>query len=115
MDIEEILASLKPGTTLKLSIKGSELLVAEAEEGRIEVRLFNIDGIKSLIPHSKGKGDVRGLADFAKRLEGKGFTLDVFNSDKLVLRLGKGAKPGLLTFFGPVQVSDIKTLVKLMG
>lgn len=114
MDIEGILESLQPGTTIKLSFKDKGVLVAEAGSRRIGIRLLDIEGVKSLIPRSKSGGGIRGLADFAKKLEARGYTIDVFNGDKLVLRVGKDAKPGLLAFFGPVQVSDLKTLVKLM-
>ncbi|MFQ5815297.1 MAG: hypothetical protein ACE5G7_02255 [Candidatus Hydrothermarchaeaceae archaeon] len=115
MDLGGILESLEPGTTFRLSFKDRDLLVVEAGARRIDVRILDVEGVKSMIPRSDSKRGIRGLVDLARRLEGKGYTLSVFNGDKLVLRLGKDAKPGILTFLGPVQISDLKTLAKLMG
>jgi hypothetical protein len=115
MDLEGILETLEPGTTLRLSRGGRDFLVMEAGDRRIDVRLLDVEGVKGLIPKSGSKGGIRGLVEISKTLEEMGHTVDVYNGEKLVLRLGRDAKPGLLKFLGPIQISDLKTLAKLMG
>ncbi len=114
MDLERILESLESGITFRLSFKEQDLLAVDVGDNKMDIRFFDIKGVKRLIPKSRSKRGLRDYVDLAKQLEEKGHTINVFKDDKLVLRLGKGAKPGLLSFFGPVQVLDLKTLTKLM-
>lgn len=65
---------------------------------------------------SKGKMEkLRTLTDIAKRLEAEGYTLNVLNEDKLIMRIGKEAKPGLLSPFGPVEIRDIRAILRFLG
>ncbi|MEE8168174.1 MAG: hypothetical protein V3T58_04815 [Candidatus Hydrothermarchaeales archaeon] len=115
MDLDRILEHLKPGLKLKLSIGEKEFLDVITEEDRIEVRILDMELLKDRLPKSKSKTGIGSLADAAKSLEDRGYTLDVLNGDKLLLRVGRDARPGLLTFFGPVQVVDLRAVLKLLG
>lgn len=54
------------------------------------------------------------LREIAKELEERGYTVNLLYKKNLVLRVGKEAKAGLLSFFGPIEIKDLKTLVKLI-
>ncbi|RLF61229.1 MAG: hypothetical protein DRN25_00830 [Thermoplasmata archaeon] len=55
------------------------------------------------------------IRDFAIELKNKGYTLNVLNNGKLILRMGKNASSGILTYFAPIEIKDLKTLLKLIG
>ncbi len=116
MDLKDLLESIEPGTTLRLSVKDQEYMVVEMSNGRIDLKILDIEGVKSMVPKSDSKRrGIRGFVDLAKRLEEKECTLNVFHKDKMVMCLGKDVKPGLLTFLGPIQVLDLRTLTKLIS
>ncbi len=116
MDLENVLESLQPGMNMRLTFKDREYLILEVGEGQIDIKILDLEGVKSLIPKkdSKKRG-IQSIVEVAKSLEEKEFTLNVFSGDKMVLRLGKDAKPGLLTFLGPIQVTDLKAVTKMLG
>jgi hypothetical protein len=58
---------------------------------------------------------LRALTGIAKELEAMGYTLNVFHEDKLIMRIGKEARPGLLRTIGPVEVRDIRSLLRFIG
>lgn len=78
-----------------------------------------IDIIDLPIKLSKKTGFLKTLKEgktLAKELKKNGITLDVKFKGKLVLRLGKNAKPKLtkvVTLSGDIEISDLKTLMKL--
>lgn len=51
------------------------------------------------------------LRELAKELDEKGYAIEVVHEGKVVLRLGRGANPGLLKALGPVEVTDIRTVL----
>ncbi len=112
MDLDKILGLIEEGLNLKLASKDGELLEINVEERRIEVRILDMEALRKRIPDSDSRGGMKRLLDLAKELDERGYTVDVFNGPKQILRMGKGAKPGLLGFFGPFQVTDLKTLLK---
>ncbi len=113
MDLDKILGLLEEGLSLKLATKNGGLLEVNAMDRKIEVRILDLDELRKRIPRSGSKGGMQRLMDLAKELDERGYTVDVFNGSKQILRMGKDAKPGLLGFFGPFQVIDLKTLLKL--
>ena len=58
---------------------------------------------------------LRALTDIARDLEARGYTLNVLHEDKLIMRIGKEARPGLLRAIGPVEVRDIRTILRFLG
>lgn len=58
--------------------------------------------------------ELKALKGLAVELKDNGYTLNVFHGEKLILRMGKEAKPGLLSVFGPVEVKDLMGVVKLL-
>jgi hypothetical protein len=58
---------------------------------------------------------LRALTGIAKDLEARGYTLNVLHEDKLIMRIGKEAKPGLLSILGPIEVRDLRAILKLIG
>ncbi len=114
MDLDKILGFLEEGLNLKLASKSGALLEVHAEERRIEVRILDMEALRKRIPDSDSKGGMKKLLDLAKELDERGYTVDIFNGPKQILRMGRGAKPGLLGFFGPFQVTDLKALLKFV-
>jgi hypothetical protein len=51
------------------------------------------------------------LLELAKRLEEKGYAIEVVHEGRVILKLGKGAKPGLLKALGPVEIKDIRAVL----
>lgn len=58
---------------------------------------------------------LRVLTSIAKGLEEGGYTLNVFNGGKVIMRMGKEAKPGLLRAIGPVEVRDLRAILRFLG
>jgi len=58
--------------------------------------------------------ELKALKGMAVELKDNGYTLNIFDGEKLILRMGKEAKPGLLSVFGPVEIKDLVTMVKLL-
>jgi len=58
--------------------------------------------------------ELKALKGMAVKLKDNGYTLNIFDGEKLILRMGKEAKPGLLSVFGPVEIKDLVTMVKLL-
>lgn len=57
---------------------------------------------------------LNALKGLAEELENKGYTLNIFEGEKLILKLGKEAEPGLLAMLGPVEVKDLVAILKLL-
>lgn len=60
----------------------------------------------------KEVGALKGLAD---ELKERGYTLNIFEGEKLILKMGAEAKPGLLAVIGPIEVKDLKALLGYLG
>jgi len=58
--------------------------------------------------------ELKALKGLAVELKDNGYTLNILHGGKLILRMGKEAKPGLLSVFGPVEVKDLVGVVKLL-
>jgi hypothetical protein len=58
---------------------------------------------------------LKSLKGIAKRLKEDGYTVNISYEDKVILRLGKNARSGLLSLFGPIEVKDLKTVLKILG
>ncbi|NOZ58530.1 MAG: hypothetical protein GXO66_02985 [Euryarchaeota archaeon] len=54
------------------------------------------------------------LLSLAKKLEEKGYAIEVVHEGRVILKLGRGAKPGLLRALGPVEVRDLRTLLSFI-
>ncbi len=54
------------------------------------------------------------LLALAKKLEEKGYALEVVHEGRVILKLGRGAKPGLLRALGPVEIRDLRTLLSFI-
>ena len=54
---------------------------------------------------------IRVFTNVAKDLEKKGYTLNIHFKNKLILRLGKKARPGLLRPLGPIEIKDFRFLL----
>lgn len=54
------------------------------------------------------------LLALARKLEEKGYALEVVHEGRVILRLGRGAKPGLLRALGPVEVRDLRALLSFI-
>ncbi len=57
---------------------------------------------------------MKAIKSYAEMLKERGYTLNLLHEGKLLLRLGKEAQPGLLAVFGPVEVRDLKAVIKLL-
>jgi hypothetical protein len=55
------------------------------------------------------------LLEIASSLKENECTLNIFAEGKLILRMGKKASPGLLSPFGPIEINDLKAVLKLLG
>jgi hypothetical protein len=58
--------------------------------------------------------ELEALRGLATRLEQDGYTMNIFEGEKLILKIGAEAKPGLLSVFGPIEVKDLKAILKLV-
>ncbi len=58
--------------------------------------------------------NMEGLLALAKKLEEKGYAIEVVHEGRVILRLGRGARPGLLRALGPVEVRDLRTLLSFI-
>jgi hypothetical protein len=58
--------------------------------------------------------ELAALKDLARRLEEKGYTLNISSSGKPLLKMGKGANPGLLSVLGPIEVKDLKGILMFL-
>jgi hypothetical protein len=58
--------------------------------------------------------ELESLKQLAKTLEEKGFTLNISRKGKLILKMGKDAKPGLLSFIGPIEIKDLKGILEFL-
>jgi len=54
------------------------------------------------------------LLAVAKKLEEKGYAIEVVHEGKVVLKLGRGAKPGLLRALGPVEIRDLRAVLSFL-
>ncbi|MBU2559928.1 hypothetical protein KKA03_03445 [archaeon] len=57
---------------------------------------------------------LEALKGVAVELKERGYTLNILEGEKLILKMGAGAKPGLLSAFGPIEVKDLKAILKLL-
>lgn len=58
--------------------------------------------------------ELEALKGMATRLEEEGYTLNIFEGEQLILKIGAEAEPGLLSVFGPIEVKDLKAILKLL-
>ena len=58
--------------------------------------------------------ELEALKGIAAELKERGYTLNILDEEKLILKMGAEAKPGLLSVFGPIEVKDLKAILKLM-
>lgn len=58
---------------------------------------------------------LRALKGFGEDLKARGYTLNVSQNGRIILRIGSEAKPGLLRFLGPIEVKDLRAVLKLIG
>lgn len=54
------------------------------------------------------------MKDIANTLKEKGVTLNVYTDEKLIMKVGSDAKPGLLAILGPIEVKDLKSVLVLL-
>lgn len=54
------------------------------------------------------------LTELAEELKARGITINITQNGKVILRMGDGVNPGLLGFVGPVEVRDLKALLKFI-
>ena len=54
------------------------------------------------------------LLALARKLEEKGYAIEVVHEGKVVLKLGRGAKPGLLRALGPVEIRDLRAVLSFI-
>ncbi|MEE8402437.1 MAG: hypothetical protein V3R93_01650 [Candidatus Hydrothermarchaeaceae archaeon] len=59
--------------------------------------------------------ELKALKGLAEKLKDNGYTLNIFDGEKLILKVGKEAKPGLLSTFGPLEVKDLVGALKFLG
>lgn len=58
--------------------------------------------------------ELKVLKEIAGDLKEKGYTMNIYYDGKMVIRIGKDASSGLLSLFGPIEVKDLKTMLKLI-
>jgi hypothetical protein len=58
--------------------------------------------------------ELKALMDLAANLKENKYTLNVFNDGKLILKLGEGTKPGLLSPFGPIEIKDLRSVLQFL-
>jgi hypothetical protein len=52
------------------------------------------------------------LVDIAEELKERGITVNVSQNGKMILRMGREADPGVLGFFGPVEIKDLRAVLR---
>lgn len=58
---------------------------------------------------------LESLKGLAKELEELGYTLNIFEGENLILKMGAEAKPGLLSVIGPIEIKDLKAIIGYLG
>jgi hypothetical protein len=58
---------------------------------------------------------LKKIKEVAEQLKAKGITINVIYKEKPVFRIGKNAKPGLLSVFGDVEVLDLKKTAEIFN
>ncbi len=58
---------------------------------------------------------IKRIKEVAEQLKAKGITVNVIYQEKAAFRIGKEAKPGLLSVFGDVEVLDIKKTAEIFN
>ena len=58
--------------------------------------------------------ELLALKGLANELKEKGITVNLFDGENLILKMGAEANPGLLSAFGPIEVKNLKAILKLM-
>ena len=104
-------------------LKSGHLTISDSEKTAIEfessgeTRILNILDLPTKLPGEmnllKQLTEAKGLA---KVLSKEGVTLEIKHKGKLILKLGKNAKPkfsSLVTFSRSVEIIDLKELRKL--
>ncbi len=104
-------------------LKSGHLTISDSEKTAIEfessgeTRILNILDLPTKLPGKmnllKQLTEAKGLA---KVLSKEGVTLEIKHKGKLILKLGKNAKPkfsSLVTFSRSVEIIDLKELRKL--
>jgi hypothetical protein len=54
------------------------------------------------------------LVDLAQELKTRKITINVSQNGKVILRMGMEAEPGLLGFLGPIEVRDLKAVLRFI-
>lgn len=109
----DLLKLVKAGT-VEVSENHKKSVRFSFNESQITVDLLDI---KFNIPTTKGIFTRLGEArNFAKDLRGKNLTLCISHKGKIVMKLGKGARPKLsrmITLSDSVEITDLRELRKL--
>jgi hypothetical protein len=58
---------------------------------------------------------IKRIKEAAEELKSKDITINVIYKGKAVFRIGKEAKPGLLSVFGDVEVLDLKKTAEIFN
>jgi hypothetical protein len=58
---------------------------------------------------------IKRIKQAAERLKEKDLTVNVIYKGKAAFRIGKEAKPGLLSMFGDVEVLDLKKTAEIFN
>jgi hypothetical protein len=59
--------------------------------------------------------ELEALKGLAAELKERGYTLNIFDGEKLILKMGAEAKPGLLSVLAPIEVKDLAAILKYLG
>lgn len=65
----------------------------------------------------KELGGIKELLKFKRAAEGlkeKGLTVNLMIEGSTIVRMGADANPGLLSFVGPIEVKDMKGIIKVL-
>ncbi len=57
---------------------------------------------------------LNALVDLAEELKARNITINVSQNGRIILRMGNEADPGILSFFGPVEVRDLRAVLKFV-
>ncbi len=55
---------------------------------------------------------LRVLAEIAEELKARGITINVYRNGRVILRMGNEAEPGVLGFIGPVEIRDLRAVLR---
>jgi len=58
--------------------------------------------------------ELESLRELALGLKERGYTLNVLKGGRPILKMGKDARPGLLSFIGPIEVKDLKGILEFL-